>query len=809
MTKLDEIVQLSITNFRSIAGTAVVPLDAPIVLIHGPNGAGKTSVLSALELALTGDILVMRSDDPNFLGHLVHEGTEQAQISVTGRRGDETGGQYVITNGKLTGAPYLDAHQRKFFGERCYLAQSMLGRLLEIYQNSRVEDGESALTQFVKDLLGLNQLDALVDGLHDAGHKSRTRNLVPEYRSFETRIERTLSEASLLANELSKLDQSRSEALAGLRQTFALLPPSETADGFDLSVIGEHLRTLTADSALIEATRRQTELRSLSRAWGALPKDADATERSQLESAEQSARVAAEEWRENTGAKFEELTTSLRLTFPDLPSWSSTDPASALHAADERVTRELARLKSMLDKDGAAEKREAELDQQIAKEDARGQLIDSQIAAIAADAGEYARALAGLTPHIHSEDCPVCGRNFSEVSPKEPLTLHVQKTIAKLAQSAGKLSELTAEKSSYVGRLAQLRRELISVRSQRLAADAKSEAARLHADMAEAKVALDRLSAETKSGTSVLTQEASLRGRLASFRERDRTASELRETVARIAQEVKRRELQDESFETILGTLQSQVDEEVTRLTLLQRQRSDALLSFQSLSSISERRQVVAGNLVKAREALAVLRAAVGELETLKAQAKTIADTARNARTTIVRRVFNDSLNKLWRDLFVRLAPTEPFVPAFRVPESDSHDFAKLETVHRKGKKGGTPGAMLSAGNLNTAALTLFLALHFSVGSRLPWLVLDDPVQNMDEVHIAQFAALLRTISRAHGTKVVIAVHERSLFDYLKLELSPAFERDRLLTLELRRTAGEPTRVIPNLVTYEVDAVAA
>ncbi len=76
-------------------------------------------------------------------------------------------------------------------------------------------------------------------------------------------------------------------------------------------------------------------------------------------------------------------------------------------------------------------------------------------------------------------------------------------------------------------------------------------------------------------------------------------------------------------------------------------------------------------------------------------------------------------------------------------------------------------------------------------------------------VHIAQFAALLRTISRSHGTKVVIAVHERTLFDYLKLELSPAFEKDRLLALELRRTAGESTRIVPDLVTYLVDAVAA
>ena len=47
---------------------------------------------------------------------------------------------------------------------------------------------------------------------------------------------------------------------------------------------------------------------------------------------------------------------------------------------------------------------------------------------------------------------------------------------------------------------------------------------------------------------------------------------------------------------------------------------------------------------------------------------------------------------------------------------------------------------MLSAGNLNTAALTLFLALHLSVEEKLPWLVLDDPVQSMDELHIAQFA---------------------------------------------------------------------
>ncbi len=80
---------------------------------------------------------------------------------------------------------------------------------------------------------------------------------------------------------------------------------------------------------------------------------------------------------------------------------------------------------------------------------------------------------------------------------------------------------------------------------------------------------------------------------------------------------------------------------------------------------------------------------------------------------------------------------------------------------------------MLSAGNLNTAALTLFLALHLTAKPTLPWLLLDDPVQSMDEVHVAQLAAVLRTLTRQHKRRIIIAVHEQALFDYLVLELEP------------------------------------
>ena len=114
-------------------------------------------------------------------------------------------------------------------------------------------------------------------------------------------------------------------------------------------------------------------------------------------------------------------------------------------------------------------------------------------------------------------------------------------------------------------------------------------------------------------------------------------------------------------------------------------------------------------------------------------------------------------------------------MPAFRIPTSATQSLQpQLITEKRDGGgPGGTPGAMLSAGNLNTAALTLFIALHLSVAGELPWLILDDPVQSMDDVHIAHFAALLRTLSKEHGRQIMIAVHDRQLFEYLKLGAQP------------------------------------
>ena len=112
---------ITISNFRSLRGTVTVPLNAPVVLIHGPNGAGKTSVLSAIELALTGEIQAMLRTDTNYRFHLLHRNADFGSIGLT------TSGlstepistlNMLVKDDGLQGIPLLDGSTSRFFSER-------------------------------------------------------------------------------------------------------------------------------------------------------------------------------------------------------------------------------------------------------------------------------------------------------------------------------------------------------------------------------------------------------------------------------------------------------------------------------------------------------------------------------------------------------------------------------------------------------------------------------------------------------------------------------------------------------------------
>ena len=790
---------ITLTNFRSINAPIRVPLDAPVVLIHGQNGTGKTSILSGLELALTGDIPSLRRVDGDYQHHLVNKGAEIARLDLVARGLPDGRSETTVTvaANRMTGIPLLSAELAKTYSERCYLAQATLGRLLEIYQGQNAQSSSSPLTLFVKELLGLDVLEAIVDGLHDAGDVRRIRNAVPAYSDVERRIseiERTLTR---IAGGLKDIDNAFSAQLADLQTELVPLGASVASSNPDFGALLKELEGKDSQEQLMNVARVRRDLLAAKERLQTIQANSSIDERTRLEEGDRFARRQLEDWRQGQGKLLHKTITSLHSTFPNLPSPETADPEVARTAALQTVEAEIRRYSDLIKSQEQVTARLEELRSEIERLEERSRRLDAQIAAHAANAGSLAQALSSILPHIHSEECPLCGRDFRETS-AIPLVSAVSTRASALNESAGMLEALSKEKTTAVAQLTTLGRErdqLVATQASQVATEeANTERARLLI----VKQRLDGLADDTALASTLIQSAAVAARKLSAARESDDQLSSLIETLRLAAIQLKRTFIFPEQplADELIQLLDFAVREEAS-LTAIEQHRTTAISRIQSLQSQQASRiRLLTEQTISQREA-ETFRTAKGRADATIEISRAFSKSVLEVRTSIVQRVFNDSLNRLWADLFTRLAPEEDFVPAFALHRKSSGAVeAVLETVHRRGQRAGNPQTMLSAGNLNTAALTLFLlflALHLSLEPRLPWLLIDDPVQSMDEVHIAQFAALLRTLSKRSERRVVVAVHERPLFEYLTLELSPAFPEDKLITVELGRNASGET----------------
>ncbi|KQZ72687.1 hypothetical protein ASE06_09365 [Sphingopyxis sp. Root214] len=798
--------ELVVTNFRSIRGTISVPLDAPIVLIHGPNGAGKTSIATALEIALTGDVAALRRSDDNVQAHLVNRHAEVAEISLKVSGGLRPETSISVRKGVIDGRPLLGRDHETFYSDRCYLSQSTLGRLLDIYQSPASRDPTNTpLTNFVKSLLGLDQLESLIDGLHAAGDKRRMAKLSSDFDradNLQGRLEGEL-------HEVTALDKREAAEIAELQDQLAPLRVSlELPD--DLVAAANLLAVVDSSEALAREVARVNSVVSLQHQWSQLATDDDALSIAALERAEAEAADALTRHRQGPGKRLADAITTLRPIFPDVPDPDQNDPEEARNAALALVIREIARLEGLVATSATSTQALTATDQQLRQHRARLTVLDTQVEHVAGDTAGLGQALAALLPHIHDDTCPVCHRDFSEV-PGANLKTHVTEEIARLVGRSERLNELITERKQVQDQIAQAERARSADQARALPqTDLTGHQQRL-ATLRTARPELAELAGAAGQGKELRDIHAAAASRTGQARFRDSTGGEIRAALTNLAVTIGAIDVTDaEPTQDVLVRLLTAVEaaRDTARKQAEDRQSAaQIILDIQSRQLEKTRRDA---ENVDRRQRLERLTAAQRVVRTEREMANRLRVAANEARTAIVGRVFNDRLNMIWRDLFVRLAPNEPFVPAFVLPSKDGDPIsALLETVHREGGTYGRPGAMLSAGNLNTAALTLFLALHLSVNPDLPWLVLDDPVQSMDELHVAQFAALLRTLAKREDRQIIIAIHERQLFDYLTLELSPAFPGDKLITVEISKSPEGSTEYSTNVLGFEPDRLVA
>jgi DNA repair protein SbcC/Rad50 len=802
---------LLVEDFRSIRGTQRLSLDAPAVLIHGPNGTGKTSLLSAIEYGLTGAVASLGRLDPGYLEHLPHKKSPTGKCRVAVEvEGLSPGSTEVIGDGQgVRGSGLLSSDLTRFFVERCYLPQAALGRLLEIYEHQDSRRTDSPLTRFVKELLGLEALDALIDGLHSSGDVRRLRERAPMFWAARAGASDLAKRVNGAANSVTSLREQLAESERQLRAELEdLVASDEPLDPEALaSLIESEIDQI--ESRLLDLARRRRDLSAAGdQLSAALAADAGG-QREAAETASRTAREVLAAWQSSTGAALQSLFTAIRARIPSLPD-SFADPAPTHAAAMRAVDAELQRLQALADRDAADEKVLSEVQEALRQGTSRLATIDAELERDKGANQELAQALTAVSAHIDDETCPVCGRDFSEVS-ETPLAAHVSEEVQRLISAAGRVQALVRDRSISSAALTQAQRRQSELTARRLSPEQRDQNKTDLAQFTEWKTALTGLAEGASTGSRLQREASAAAGQLSMLTSRQTGISGLRaELMQHAATLGLPAPADDVPLRSVLSDITAIVDREEAAQ---QEARSRNVRARDGLAELAQLREELAEaeglfEEAKAEQTLTTTRRDQADL--VIASAKDLANRAQALRTEKVRQVFNDELNAIWKELFIRLAPDEEFVPAFALPGGGNGAVeAVLETHYRSGGKGGNPRAMLSAGNLNTAALTLFLALNLSAKPVLPWLIIDDPVQSMDDVHIAQFAALLRTLKQ-EGRQVILAVHDRQLFDYLALELSPAFNGDRLITIELGRSADGMTTAPWLPTVFEPDrAIAA
>jgi len=797
-----QLASLTISNFRSVLGEITVPLDAPVVLIHGLNGSGKTSILAALELALTGSIESLERADSNYKQHLKHVDAETSEIRLATRNGNPKSTVVRITTSGISGVPLLSTDDAQCFVERCNLAQSSLSRLLEIYQHTDRRDPDSALTKFVKELLGLDQLDALIEGLFAAGDLRRIRNLVPDFRAAEERCEELEGAVASARLEFDRFAEEEKLLIDGLKKAATDL--TVNVDPERPESLRSHLAIDLERRQLSEITRTMRELSAIREEWNSLP-PRKAQEEQAIAEQYKLAEAAISEWTAGPGTLLEGVIESLRSKFPDLPALAFTDPEFARSTAMTAVSQDVALCTRRLEQDDSDARTIIELNRKLADNRNRRSAVDLEIAGLLRNSSSLSQTLAAILPHIDGNQCPVCGRDFSEVS-SQPLSAQVSGQIAKLANDAGVLQNASREKETLESVGAELQREVEAVTSRRLSDEGRSLLRTRLKELSDALSKLSGIASDAKRGAADLTNVSLARGRLAEFTRREQRITAIRQRLVEIAEIAGIEREDSEGTPDLIARLEEAFSKQESALLERQQRKLGTLEDLDKLRKVREGVRQQKQLLSSAEAKLEKVRGALFAAGERRAFAKEVSDAARHARTDVVRRVFSASLNGIWRELFIRLAPYERFVPAFAVPEgAPAPVIAELETLERRHGRGGSPAIMLSAANLNVAALTLFLALHLVAKPKLPWLILDDPIQSMDDVHVSQFAALLRTLSRQQQRQLIVAVHERPLFEYLQLELSPAWAGDKLITIELRQNAQGDTAAVHHTREWQPD----
>ncbi|HMO15658.1 MAG TPA: AAA family ATPase [Pirellulaceae bacterium] len=776
--------ELTLSGFRVFLDEQTVPLDAGVVLVHGANGCGKSSLLHAIELCLTGrvaDLEVYPNSYPDCLMHFAAPKSGWLKLRYQDENDVYREGTVTLQKSqapKMAG-DFLTRADLKHFHDRCYLSQSRLARLLEMYQAVDKEKRESPLATFVRELLGLDVLENITSGLEVTGDKRRIRRDIKAYADFEKEVsELALREESLQ----TKLRSAVQEAESAFSEDRKLSEGgSEISGAIELSdeELSETLNQLNADFNAIE--RAETVLRSLEAPEASIPAKELERELADRESIQKDLAVRLRQHLVEAG-EFIGRPVSDETVIDDVlqlgEEWTST-----LALCERKVSQLIVQVNSAnkwLQDLAVARTAETEIDKEWEE-------LSRQVEAEGRPDTEKPEAFRLLVDKIEGDVCPVCDRDYSELG-KGSLVEHLRQKIESLLRREKLVANVLELQS---------RRE----KQRQLIGDMAKEEKEYQSRVQQMESAL-------RIGRGLVATHAELTPLRDSWLHNEQMQRTAKSNLLRIAKASEQRTSELKRLVEIEGRNDVKSSGEQTdslaRAILLREFVSSRIKLLEGERESRSKNQKYQETIVKLRQEIDVIKKRRQQLKRIESRldgivesAKLVARHAAEEKGKIIDRVFSGTLNTLWCELFQRLVVSEifhPFLPAPKIVRG------RMETYLSAGRDGQMSyrdlAAVLSSGNLNTAALSLFLTLNMVEEPKHHVLILDDPVQNMDDIHVVNLGALLKAIVHQADRQLVVAVHDRALFDYLRIELGPTKPSESLITIQVEREMGYQSAVL-------------
>jgi hypothetical protein len=227
------------------------------------------------------------------------------------------------------------------------------------------------------------------------------------------------------------------------------------------------------------------------------------------------------------------------------------------------------------------------------------------------------------------------------------------------------------------------------------------------------------------------------------------------------------------------------------------------LLSAFTWASGAEPTATLEGRIADLREAIKEATARATKASVSEESAKLLERAAVRATTTVTSQRF-EFYRPIIQDIYRRLDPHPTFTDLrFEVGVYRERGVASPQVFDPEQQIDADPLLVFSSSQANVVALSAFLALGWAAGDdAMPFLLLDDPLQALDDVNALGFADLCRHLRT--DRQLIVSTHDPRLAGLLERKLAPRREdeKTRLLRFIAWSRSGpiiDPTEVMPQV----------